>query len=198
MEAGVVGCGMIRALRRTGRSTGAEGGPAQISRRRCRGWYSGGPRCAGESGQGRGFFPLPAGGPAGAVGQLRKKRVGGVKGWAGCRDNTGQAPADARVSSGGERSEGSRRSETTQWAGARAGAGLRGGLAQMGRHRETGRRRMKRRARGAGGKGGADASLPCRWAERGHPVSRPGQVRVLGRAGPGAPANAWGQDKPER
>ena len=45
-----------------GRSTGAEGGPAQISRRRCRGWYSGGPRCAGESGQGRGFFPLPAGG----------------------------------------------------------------------------------------------------------------------------------------
>ena len=54
------------------------------------------------------------------------------------------APANARVSSGGERSEGSRRSETTQWAGARAGAGFRGGLAQMGR------RRMKRRTRGAG------------------------------------------------
>ena len=93
MEAGVVGCGMIRALRRTG---GARG--PRVGR----------PRCAGESGQGRGFFPLPAGGPAGAVGQLRKKRVGGVKGWAGCRDNTGQAPADARAGRG---------------AGARAGPG---------------------------------------------------------------------------
>ena len=84
----MVGCGMIRALRRTG---GARG-----------------PR----------------------VGRVPRQH--------------GQAPADARVSSGGERSEGSRRSETTQWAGARAGAGFRGGLAQMGR------RRMKRRTRGAG------------------------------------------------
>lgn len=58
-----------------GRSTGAEGGPAQISRRRCRGWYSGGPRCAGESGQGRGFFPLPAGG-AGRCGGVAEKEAG--------------------------------------------------------------------------------------------------------------------------
>ena len=63
------------------------------------------------------------------------------------------APANARVSSGGERSEGSRRSETTQWAGARAGAGFRGGLAQM-----------KRRGWGRG-RAWASAALP--WCSGG-------------------------------